>query len=185
MAYHNESHDDDDADAPKPRVPRIDPPLPDDPLAARLVQASWMGTGLLAVTAIPAAIAPDTFVTPAVVVSLVLFVAGTVAFLWAYVVAIGRSRADLIGMGGLFFLAGSAPRSVQQSLWASFAIEVVVAVATASSRIFTPLAFGVLAPMFGLGIIGLWGAKFGTFPPRPADPVRPGRRRTPAKSDPS
>jgi len=28
----------------------------------------------------------------------------------------------------------------------------------------------VLAPMFGLGVMGLWGAKFGSFPPRPKDP---------------
>ena len=99
--------------------------------------------------------------------------------------AIGRSRTDLIGMGGLFFLAGSAPRAVQRSLWASLAVEVVVAVATAAARPFTPLAFGVLAPMFGLGVMGLWGAKFGTFPPRPPEPARPSRRRRAAPADPS
>ena len=52
-----------------------------------------------------------------------------------------------------------------------------MAVATAAARPFTPLAFGVLAPMFGLGVMGLWGAKFGTFPPRPPEPERPSRRR--------
>ena len=147
--------------------------------------ASWIGTGLLAVTAIPAAIAPAPFVAVAVGVSLLLFAVGTAAFLWAYAVAIGRSRTDLIGMGGLFFLAGSAPRAVQRSLWGSLAVEVVVAVATAAARPFTPLAFGVLAPMFGLGVMGLWGAKFGTFPPRPPEPARPGRRRRAAPADPS
>ena len=168
MAYHKETHDEEKERAPRP--PRIDPPMPDAPLAARIIQASWVGTALFALTAIPAAVAPDTFVAVAVIVSLVLFAAGTMAFLWAYVVAIGRSRTDLIGMGGLFFLAGSAPRAAQRSLWLSFGVEVVVAVATASARVFTPLAFGVLAPMFGLGVMGLWGAKFGSFPPRPKDP---------------
>ncbi len=179
MAYHNESRDDGE-DARPPRPPRVDPPMPTAPQARRIVAASWVGTGLLAVTAIPAAIAPATFVAAAVVVSLVLFAAGTVAFLWAYFVAIGRSRTDLIGMGGLFFLAGSAPRAVQRSMWASFAVEVAVGVATAAARLYTPLAFGVLAPMYGLGLMGLWGAKFGTFAARPPEPARPGRRRAPS-----
>ena len=43
------------------------------------------------------------------IVSLVLFAVGMVVFVWAYAVAVGRSRTDLIGIGGLFFLAGSAP----------------------------------------------------------------------------
>ncbi len=179
MAYHNRARDDEEAS--EPRAPRVDPPMPEGHGPRRIVQVSWLGTALLAVTAVPAAIAPHTFVAAAVFVSLALFVAGTVAFFWAYLVAIGRSRTDLIGMGGLFFLAGSAPRSVQRSLWASFGVEVVVAVATASARPFTPLAFGVLAPMFGLGVMGLWGAKFGTFPPRPPDPERRTRRRSTAK----
>ena len=41
---------------------------------------------------------------------------------------------------------------------------------------FTAVAFGVLAPMLGLGLIGLWGARYGTFPER--DDLR-GRRSTP------
>jgi hypothetical protein len=181
VAYHNDS-----AGEPRePRPPRVDLPMPDGPLPRRIVQASWVGTAVLAVTAIPAAIAPHAFVAVSVLVSLALFVAGTAAFVWAYAVAVGRSRHDLIGMGGLFFLAGSAPRAVQRSMWASLAVEVAVAVVTASIRPFTPLAFGVLAPMFGLGVMGLWGAKFGTFPPRPPDPVKPGRRRAAAPADPS
>ena len=124
---------------------------------------------MFALTAIPAAIAPDTFAGVALIVSLVLFLLGTLAFLWAYGVAVGRSRTDLMGIGGLFFLAGSAPRSVQQPLIGSLIVEVVVAGVTASTRVYTPLAFGVLVPMYGLGLMGLWGAKFGTFPPRPAE----------------
>ena len=89
---------------------RPEPALPDDPAARRIVQASLAGTVIFAVTAIPAAIAPDTFVGVSVIVSLVLFALGMLAFVWAYAVAVGRSRTDLIGIGGLFFLAGSAPR---------------------------------------------------------------------------
>ena len=53
-------------------------------------------------------------------------------------------------------------------MMASLAAEVVVALATASARPFTSLAFGILAPVFALGLAGLWGARFGTFGPRSA-----------------
>lgn len=169
------------------RQPSVEPLMPEVASARRIVSASWIGTVLLAATAILGAVAPDPFVVAAVGVALVLFAAGLVAFVWAYAVAVGRSRTDLMGMGGLFFLAGSAPKSIQRSLVGSLVVEIVVAVATASVWLFAsehfakatvnPLAFGLLAPMYGLGLMGLWGAKFGTFPPRPADPAR----RSPAR----
>jgi hypothetical protein len=187
VAFHNEQHHNEQGhgSGSGPKAPRIEPAVPDSPTATRLVWVSWLGTGALALTAVPAAVAPGLFVGVAVIVSLVLFTVGVVAFAWAYLVAIGRSRTDLLGMGGLFFLAGSAPRSVQRNLVGSFIIEVVLALATASARPFTPVAFAILAPMYGLGVMGLWGAKFGTFPLRPPDPPRPGRRRTGATSEPS
>ncbi len=103
---------------------------------------------------------------PALVVALGMFAVGCIVFLWAFAVAVGRSRTDAIGIGGLFFLAGSAPRGVQFTLMGSLAVQVMVAIATASARIFTTLAFGSLAPMMGLAMAGLWGAKFGRFGPR-------------------
>jgi hypothetical protein len=108
-----------------------------------------------------------------VIVSLVLFALGTVAFLAAYARAIGRSRYEAIGMGGLFFLAGSAPRSVRVQLMASFVIQIAVAFLSASLRIYTPVAFGLLVPMYGLGLMGLWGARHGTFEPRDDAQHRP------------
>ena len=61
---------------------------------------------------------------------------------------------------------------------ASLAVEVGVAFLTASLRVFTPLAFGLLVPMFALGMSGLWGSRFGVFPPRPPDPPKPRRTRS-------
>jgi hypothetical protein len=138
----------------------------DRPPGSALVTASWAGTALYAVAALVSTIWLDAVIV-VVIVSLVLFAIGTVAFLAAYVQAIGRSRYEAIGMGGLFFLAGgAAPASVQRQLVASLAIEVVVALVTASVRIYTPVAFGLLVPMYGLGLMGLWGARYGTFQPR-------------------
>ncbi len=131
-----------------------------------------MGTIVFSICAVLTAVAPHTFVALGVGVSLVLFFAGIGLFLWAYAVAVNRSRTDLIGLGGLFFLVGSAPRGVQRSLLGSFAVEIVVALVTAAVHPFTPLAFGVLAPMYGLALCGLWAAKWGTFPPRPPDEGR-------------
>jgi hypothetical protein len=132
-----------------------------------IIRASWIGTAVFVVTAVASAVAPNTFIAAGVATSMVLFFAGIGLFFWAYAVAVNRSRTDLIGMGGLFFLAGSAPRKVQLSLLGSLGVQIVVGLATAAVHPFTPLAFGVLAWMYGLALCGLWAARYGTFPPRP------------------
>jgi hypothetical protein len=43
---------------------------------------------------------------------------------------------------------------------------VIVAVVGAALRPFSPLAFGILVPVFGLGCAGLWAAHHGSFGPR-------------------
>jgi len=50
----------------------------------------------------------------------------------------------------------------------------VVVVAAAAVRPFTPLAFGTLAPLLGLGFCGWWSARFGIFPARDAGAVPQG-----------
>jgi hypothetical protein len=132
----------------------------------RIITLSRIGTAIFVIAAVAATIFVDELGLVAAVVSLVLFAAGCVCFLWAYGVAIARSRTDAIGIGGLYFLQGTAPRDVQIALLIPLAVEVVVALAAAAIRPFTPLAFGVLVPMYGLGLAGLWGAKYGTFGPR-------------------
>lgn len=135
----------------------------------RIVRASIVGTALFVVTALIGTIDVDLAVVT-VVVSLALFAVGAAVFLVAYVKAIARSRYDTIGMGGLFFLAGTAPRRVQVLLLGCLAVEIVVSLVAASVRIYTPVAFGLLVPMYGLGLAGLWGATYGTFPPREPAP---------------
>jgi hypothetical protein len=162
-------------------APRVEPVMPEGPGSRRVIVATWIGTGLLTITAVPTTIDPDRFAVAAVLVALGLFAAGIIAFGWSYLVAISRSRRDLIGMGGLFFLAGSSPRPVQRQLIGSFVTQIVVGVATASvwfiatdrfaKATVNPLAFGLMAPMYGLGLMGLWAAQYGTFPPRPPGPT--------------
>lgn len=131
---------------------------------AGIVRASLAGTGLFALTAGLAAAVPDADVT-ALVVALALFLGGTAVFAVALVQAAGRSRRDELTMAGLFYL-DTAPARVRRLLLGSLAVEVVVALATAAARPNTTLAFGILAPMWGQALAGLWGARHGPFPPR-------------------
>jgi len=129
----------------------------------RIILTSWASSFVFTITAVAAAVSPGVLRWPALIVALAMFGLGCLVFFWAFAVAVGRSRTSAIGIGGLFFLAGSAPRRVQVILMGSFAVQVVVAISTASARIFSTLAFGSLSPVMGLALAGLWGAKFGTF----------------------
>lgn len=138
-------------------------------------RASWIGTGVFVVTAVAAAAAPSTFEPEALAVAAGLFAAGCGVFVWAFFVVAGRSRTDSMELSEIWFLTGSpTPPEVRRSLLGSLAVEVVVGLATAGARPYTSLAAGVLVPMWGLGLCGLWTARHGTFPPRPVDPRRAG-----------
>lgn len=102
-------------------------------------------------------------------VSLVLFAIGCVVFLAAFFRAINRSRTEYISVIGVYLLSGAgAPRSVRGALLGATLVQTVVAIVAASVHPFTAAAFGILVPMFGLGMSGLWGATHGTFEMRPA-----------------
>ncbi len=133
-----------------------------------LVVWSWAGTAVFAITAVAATIDLDLFGPLAVAVALFLFGIGLAAMSWAFGIAVARSRFDAIGIGGLFFGAGSAPTPVRRHLLGSLVAEVIIGVTTASIRVFTTLAFGTLVPVFALGLSGLWCARHGSF--EPTDP---------------
>ena len=157
-----------------------------------LVRASLWGTALFTATAVLAAAVPGANLV-ALAVALALFAGGAAVFVAALVRAAARSREEELALAGLFFLEG-APAPVRRRLLGSLAVEVVVALVTAGLRPNTSLAFGVLAPLWGQGLAGLWGARHGRFPPRrPPAPRRPpvprpsprgpARRPTPSVSD--
>ena len=139
-------------------------------------KAAWYGTAVFALTAVPATVV-EALDAVALVVDVVLFGAGCVAFVAAYLRAVNRSRTDSIAVTSLFFLAGSTPPDVRRSLLGALAVQAVVALATAIARPYTILAAGTLVPLYGLGLCGLWAARHGTFPPRPPGDVS--RRRDP------
>ena len=134
-----------------------------------IVRATWIGTAVFALTA---AVAAVTDATPAEAVStavaLLLFLVGCVAFVAAYARAVARSRTDDIQVAGLYLLMGnSAPPEIRRLLLGALGLQIVVALGTAAARPYSPLAFGILVPTYGLGLAGLWAARHGTFPARP------------------
>ena len=138
----------------------------DRPPGRWIVRASWAATVVLAAVTLAAAVDPDAFIGVFFGVAVSWFFAGSALFALDVVLAAGRSRESAMGIGGLFFLAGSAPRRVQWLLLGSLAVQVAVSVAGAAVRPFTPLAFGTLAPVLGLALCGLWGVRHGIFPDR-------------------
>ncbi len=119
----------------------------------------------------------------AVATSVVCFTVGVVAFLWGYWSAVQRSRRDDIAVAALYFLVdGCAPQRTSRVMNSLLAAQTVIGLATAIARSSTDgkpgstLAFGILVPMLGLGLNGLWGAHHGRFRPRaaPDDGVRHG-----------
>jgi hypothetical protein len=161
--------------APPPDGP--DPaPAPDlgDPTAgAALVLLDFVGTGALLVACVAGILAPDGAGTFTVVVSGVLFAVGVVLFLYGYASGVVRSKDEQVTLGGLFFLSGTAPPVVRFRLRLAFFVQVGLAVAAAAIRPYTAVAFAVLAPMLGLGVMAAWAARHGTFFPRDDDRRRP------------
>jgi hypothetical protein len=140
----------------------------------RIVQVNLIGTGVFVVaTVVAAAVFTNAARLVGVVVALALFAIGVFAFLWSYWTAVQRSRVDNISVAQLYFLGGgSTPAPVKRIMNAALLGQVVVGLGAAIARSSTnghpgsTLAFGILVPMFGLGLNGLWCATHGTFAPR-------------------
>lgn len=131
-------------------------------------------TALFVVSATTSAVVFDQpWKAVAVAVAITCFAVGVVAFLWGYFSAVQRSRRDDIAVAALYFLVDdAAPKTVSRTMNGLLAVQVTVALATGIARGSTDgepgstLAFGILVPMLGLGLNGLWGAIHGTFRPR-------------------
>ncbi len=145
----------------------------------RIVMVSWASLALFTVVAVPNALGLHALDATTTAVSLILFGASLVVWLYAFGVAVARSaRGDDIVVSSWVFLTGSAPADVRRQLLGATAVSIVVGLVTAYEN-----AFGVLVPMLPLGLAALWGARHGTFPPRrtpqaagPARLAKGGRR---------
>lgn len=146
------------------------------PVGTGILRATVIGTVVFVVSGVLASIFQGAATGVYVALSLFQFFVGMIVFGLAFFRAIDRSRTEAIGIGGLFFASGSAPKKVQLVLMLSLTVQVVVSIVVASLHLYTGLAFGVLAPMWALGFTGLWVAAYGTFPERTPELSRAGRR---------
>ena len=130
----------------------------------RIITTSWVANGLFAVTAVPYVAGVDAFEVPAVAMALLLFAASMVVWPWALGTAFVRSaEGDDLAVASLFLTVGDAPRPVKRRLFGALVLSIAIAAGTAVAD-----PFGVLVPMLPLGLIGLWAARHGEFPPRRA-----------------
>lgn len=151
-----------------------------------IVRFNCIATFVFTVVAVVAAVFFDDFSKVlVVVVSLALFAVGVAGFLVGYFAAVQRSREEEISVTQLFFMVGSvADTRVKRLMNGCLFVQSAVGLATALARPSTDgkagsvLAFGVLVPMLGLGLNGLWVSRYGTFGPRrlkgePAEQIEP------------
>ena len=118
-------------------------------------------------------------------VSMVLFAIGAGTALWAYVGALERSRTEEIGVANLYLLTGrTAPPPVKKAMSLLLVVQVVLAFAGAivgatglSGSEVNALAFGILVPMFGIGMNGLWAVRHGAYGPRVDKAAQPSNRK--------
>jgi hypothetical protein len=140
-------------------------PADGGPDGERILRFDIYATVAFVIVSLLEAILPEPLVVLSLPLDLVLFVVGCGAFLWAYAVAVGRSRYEALTMGGVFFPGSDVvPAAAVRVLRLCLLAQVVVAVAAAAVRPFTPAAFAVLVPMLGIGLMALYGARYGSFP---------------------
>jgi hypothetical protein len=128
----------------------------------RIIVSSWVADALFAVTAGPAALGVSALDVAAITVALGLFAISLGVWCWAFAVALARTtRGDDVAVASMFLMQGPAPRRVRLHLFGALGVCIVITAATAAAE-----PFGVLVPMLPLGLVGLWGARHGVFPPR-------------------
>jgi len=127
-----------------------------------IVIVTWATFALFVVTIVPDALGVNAFDDLSADVALALFLVSLPIWFYAFGVAVVRSaRGDDVSVGSLFFLPGSAPSDVRRWMIAAFVASLVVAAATAFAN-----PFAVLEPVLPLALMGLWSARYGTFPAR-------------------
>lgn len=96
-----------------------------------------------------------------------VFLAGAALFAWAFLIAAGRSRREQVTVVGAFFL-GEESIGKDDRRWAYrlLFVQSVIGLVAAAADPYTAMAFGVLVPMWGLGVVAFLGSAHGVFASR-------------------
>jgi hypothetical protein len=131
-----------------------------------VIRAAWITNVVFVIGFAPALFGVDSLDGMATATGLTLFLASLPVWCYALGKAMARSaRGDEITVSSLFFLNQSAPTRVRRHLLGATVASVGIAAIMATAN-----PFAVLVPMLPLGLVGLWGARHGTFPPRTVEP---------------
>jgi hypothetical protein len=134
--------------------------MPDDPV----VRPAVWGTVAFAIVSLVGVTGGSGAAAFVIVFDVILFALGVLAFVRTLLVAAERSRTEELSVAGIWFLAG-APTPIRVWLLGALAAQIVIGLAAGMAQP-EPGAFGVLVPVYGLGLCGLWSVRSGTFPPR-------------------
>jgi energy-converting hydrogenase Eha subunit A len=151
-----------------------------------IVRVDIAGTAVVVAAGVLGLLSNDLAKTLLVPVSSVTGVVGLVAFVWSYLRAVGRSRQDEISVSQLYVVAGNvAPGPVKRALRWSLWVQVIVAIVVmfvgfqrTEPQEFNWAATIIVAPLFGMGLNGVWVSIHGAFGPRIVAPRAPGKRRS-------
>ena len=136
----------------------------------KLVDRIDLAVTALGVAATALAVASEDLRAPLVAIASAAFVAGAALMAAGVVIGSARSREESVTLGGLLLVAGPHHSPGRRRLLRALAaVQSVVGVAGAVARPFTTVAFAVLVPMFGLGVMAWVGARDGDFDPRSDD----------------
>ncbi len=131
-----------------------------------VIGASVGTTTVFVALTVMAVIWTESLEGPYLAYSFVAFLLGTGIFFVDLLLAASRSRTDAMGIGGLFFLADSAPTTAVRAMNWSLGIAVVASIVGALMRSQTAVIFGTLEPILPLALSGLWSVRHGNFPLR-------------------
>ncbi len=155
-----------------PAVTTVSDPTTSRARGALIVRVDLIGTGVFVASAVIAAIVfTDPVTALAAGVAIVLFLGGIVTFLWSFWRAVQRSRGEQVAVTQLYLLTGGvAPSGVRRAMLSALGLQCIVGLGTALARpnaddgsAGTSLALGVLVPLFGFGLNGLWAASHGEY----------------------
>lgn len=149
------------------RTRRLATAFPDGDPGRWIGSADLVLTGVFALVTALGVIDPKRFIVPYFAVTVTLFCAGLLLFMWVLFAMALRSRDDMLSIAGVFFLSDSAPGATRRRLLGLLGAQVVTAVIGAALHPFTPLAAGTLVPLFGLAVVGLWAVRYGYFEAHP------------------
>jgi len=130
-----------------------------------------VGTAAFVLLGVPAMVADDYAKFVFVPFTLVLAGIGVVGFVWSYFIAVERSRTVEISVTQLYLVTGdAAPKRVRTILRLMLAIQVVAGItymslgfANTKPEELNWSAVAIVAPLFGLGLNGVWLARHGEF----------------------